>query len=96
MDRRWLLLPAFAYLALMLLACGGYKPPTLGACGEGVPLDEADCDAAAFVANDRCFQTEAAACDCLACPKNRCSTAESGPAQVSCKLAEEADKEEAP
>jgi len=83
-------------LTLIMLACGGYKPPTLGACGDGVSLDEADCDSSGFVANDRCFQMLEAACDCLACPKDRCAAAGSGPAEVSCKLSEEADKEEAP
>lgn len=70
----------------LVVGCGGYQPPTLGACGDGTPLDDAECSADEFVAADRCFSRLEAACSCLACDKDRCVAAESGPAQVSCGI----------
>lgn len=69
---------------LMLVDCGGYQPPTLGACGDGTPLDEADCPGASYVAADRCFESKIAACDCLGCPPNRCAADEGSPTSVRC------------
>ena len=74
----------FLLLPLALLSCGGYRPPTLGACGEGVPLDDEPCADGSFVATDRCFPSLPAACECLTCPKNRCNASDSDPADVSC------------
>ncbi len=71
-------------LALSLLSCGGYRPPTLGACGEGVSLDEEDCGIGNTVAADRCFPNEQAACDCLACPKGHCVIDDSDPGEATC------------
>ena len=71
-------------LLLAVAGCGGYQPPTLGACGDGTPLDDAECSAEGFVAADRCFASLEAACECLVCDKDRCNAAETGPVQVSC------------
>jgi len=71
-------------LALPLLSCGGYRPPTLGACGDGVPLDDADCGSGKTIAADRCFDNETAACDCLGCPKGHCVVDDSDPGEASC------------
>jgi len=77
-------------LALLLpLACGGYKPPTLGACGDGVPLDEEDCPPGSFIAMDRCFGSRPAACGCISCGPSRCSDDGDEPAEVSCAAPED-------
>lgn len=87
MLRRLLLLPL--PLCLLLPGCGGYQPPTIGACSEGKPLAEADCPDDGFEATDRCFQTLAAACECLSCPPHRCTKSDSKPAEVSCSATAE-------
>ena len=70
--------------AASLLDCGGYQPPTLGACSDGTPLDDAECPSASFVAADRCFETKLAACECLTCGGSRCLVEETSPARVRC------------
>ncbi|MCA9617695.1 MAG: hypothetical protein KC731_01660 [Myxococcales bacterium] len=82
--RRFVALWALALL--VPLACGGYQPPTLGACGDGTPLSEADCPPDAFVAMDRCFDSRYAACGCISCSSDRCAANDSEPAEVSCAL----------
>lgn len=74
---------------LVPLACGGYKPPTLGACGDGTPLDEADCPPGSFVAMDRCFGSRHAACGCISCSSSRCADDGDEPAEVSCAAPED-------
>ncbi|MBW2456210.1 MAG: hypothetical protein JRI68_16950 [Deltaproteobacteria bacterium] len=71
-------------VALPLLSCGGYRPPTLGACGDGVPLDDDPCGPGSTMAADRCFASEQAACDCLACPKDHCVIDDSDPGEATC------------
>lgn len=71
-------------LALSLLSCGGYRPPTLGACSDGVPLDDEDCSIGNTIAADRCFPSEQAACDCLGCPKGHCVIDDSDPGEATC------------
>ena len=76
-------------VVLLGLGCGGYQPPPLGACSEGTPLDEKQCDASGFVAAERCFESAEAACDCLGCPPKRCQEDESAPVQVQCAATED-------
>jgi hypothetical protein len=82
----------FLLLSLVVLSCGGYRPPPLGACSEGVPLDDEPCAAGSFVATDRCFASLPAACDCLACPKSRCQASDADPAEATCGTEEPPDK----
>jgi len=73
------------------MGCGGYKPPPLGACGEGTPVDDDPCPTGSFIATDRCFPTLTAACECLSCSKKRCRADNSKPADVTCGAAEPTD-----
>jgi hypothetical protein len=79
-----LLALATAPSMLVGVGCGGYKPPTLGACGDGVPRDEQPCGSDGYVAADRCFKSAAAACDCLGCTADACVQLETAPVQVRC------------
>jgi hypothetical protein len=74
-----------AWLVLLLIACGGYKPPAIGACGDGTPLAEADCVPGSYIAAKRCFDSKPAACGCLGCDDLRCVSSDSDPAQVTCQ-----------
>jgi hypothetical protein len=75
----------FGWAILFAVACGAYQPPTVGACGDGTPLDEEECATGSYVVNDRCFPTRGAACGCLGCVDHRCVADEEDPANVSCK-----------
>ena len=76
--------PLFGLLLLLMFGCGGYKPVALGACGDGVPLDEEDCAGENFVAADRCFGNRESACDCMGCAGTACKISDDTPAKVTC------------
>jgi hypothetical protein len=78
-----------ASMLLIPLACGGYKPPALGACGDGTPTDEEECLPDAYVAMDRCFPTRSAACGCLSCQPSNCKDDGDEPAEISCGAPED-------